>query len=153
MNCQKENNKKSPLWLEVLIVIIILALSLFCYFLFFHSSQEGSSLRIEAGNRVIAEYSLDSDKLILIEKQGSRYSVSEISEPYSTSDFKENYNLISIRSGSVRVIEADCPARGSNRCTNQGAKSYSGEWIFCQEHSVLIIISGDEEGELDLVSK
>ena len=153
MDSQNENKKKSPWWLEALIVVIILALSLLCYFLFFHSSQEGSSLRIEAGNRVIAEYPLDSDKLILIEKQGSRYSVSEISEPYSTSDFNENYNLISISNGSVRVIEADCPARGSTRCTNQGARSHSGESIICLEHNLVITVLGGEEGELDLVSK
>lgn len=153
MELQTKKAKKKLWWLEPLIVVFVLILSLACYFLFVHNTKEGSSIKIEAAGRVIAEYPLDSDKLILIEKQGSRYSVSEISEPYSTSDFKENYNLISISNGSVRVIEADCPARGSNRCTNQGAKSYSGEWIFCQEHSVLIIISGDEEGELDHVSK
>lgn len=153
MELQTKKAKKKLWWLEPLIVVFVLILSLACYFLFVHNTKEGSSIKIEAAGRVIAEYSLRQDRLILIEKQGDRYSVREISAPYSTSDFKENYNLISIGNGTVRVIEADCPARGSTRCTNQGERSHSGESIICLEHNLVITILGGEEGELDLVSK
>ena len=89
-----------------------------------------------------------------MEKLGDGYSLTEINEDYDKSDFKENYNLVRIKDGSVSVIEADCPATGSTRCTNQGKKSYSGNSIICRENDVIINILGEkEDGDLDFVSK
>ena len=146
--------KKHALWLEIGIIILIVALSLASYFIFFHNTEPGSSIVIEGDNVNIAEYPLDVERLILIKKgSDGRFSVSEISSPYSEKDFGKNYNLIQIKDGSVRVISADCPASGATKCTNQGSKAHSGDSVVCLEHGVIITVVGGESGELDFVAR
>ena len=145
--------KKHNLFLEIAIILLILALSIGAYFLFFHHTEQGSRVTLSGNGTILGEYSLEGEKLILIEKTGGDFTVTEISAPYSVSDFKENYNLLLIKDGTARIIEADCPARGSTRCTNQGEKRYSGDNIICLEHGLTVTISGSKEGELDLGSR
>lgn len=151
---EEQNTQKKNILLEAGIIVLILALSLLAYFLFFYSTVVGSSIIIEGGNQVIGEYDLNVDRLILIEKSENGYTLTEINENYDVSDFKPHYNLLSIKGGEISAIEADCPASGSTRCTNQGKKKYSGNSIICLEHGVVItIIGGEEDNELDFVSK
>ena len=151
---EEQNARKKNIWLEVGIIVLILALSLLAYFLFFRSTVIGNSITIKGENQIIGEYDLSVDRLILIEKTESGYTLTEINESYDVSDFKSHYNLVSIKGGEVSVIEADCPASGSTRCTNQGKKKYSDDSIICLEHGVVItIIGGEEDNELDFVSK
>lgn len=150
---EKQPIRKS-IFLEIAIVVLILGLSLLSYFLFFHSTDPGNYIIIEGGGKELGKYELSVDRLLLVEKLGDGYSLTEINEDYDKSDFKENYNLVRIMDGSVSVIEADCPATGSTRCTNQGKKSYSGNSIICRENDVIINILGEkEDGDLDFVSK
>lgn len=151
---QEKQSKTKSILLESLIIVIILALSLLSYFLFFYSTDVGSSIIIEGDQKVIGEYDLNTERLILIEKSDNGYTLTEIEQNYNVSDFKPHYNLVSIKDGAVSVIEADCPATGVNRCTNQGKKTYSGHSIICLENGIVItIIGGEEDDELDFVSK
>lgn len=145
--------KKHALWLEIGIITVIIALSLASYFLFFHNTDPGSSVVIEGDHAIIARYPLDVERLILVKKTDGVFSVSEISAPYSENDFGKDYNLIQIKGGTVRVISADCPASGATKCTNQGAKAYSGDSVICLEHGVVITVEGGKSGELDLVAR
>ena len=151
---EEKQSKIKNVLLESFIVVLIIALSLLSYFFFFHSTDVGSYIIIEGDQKVIGEYDLNVDRLILIERSDDGYSLTEIDQNYNVSDFSPHYNLVSINNGTVSVIEADCPATGANRCTNQGKKMYSGNSIICLENGVVITIFGDkEDNELDFVSK
>ena len=151
---EEKHSAKKNIFLEIAIIVLILGISLLCYFCFFYSTDPGSYIIIKGGENEIGTYDLGTDRLILVEKLESGYSLTEIGEDYDASSFKPNYNLIKISDGTVSVIEADCPARGSTRCTNQGKKSYSGNAIICQENGVTVTIYGEtEDNDLDFVSK
>ena len=150
---EKQAVKKS-VFLEIAIVVLILGISLLSYFLFFYSTDPGSYIIIKGGENEIGKYDLSTDRLILVEKLENGYSITEIDGDYDVSDFKPNYNLVQIKDGTVSIIQADCPARGSTRCTNQGKKSYSGNSIICQENGVTVTVYGEtEDNDLDFVSK
>lgn len=49
-------------------------------------------------------------------------------------------NIVEIKNGAVRVIEADCPDK---ICVRRGAIAHVGETIACVPHGVLIEIAED----------
>jgi|HigsolmetaAR204D_1030405.scaffolds.fasta_scaffold00032_9 hypothetical protein len=54
------------------------------------------------------------------------------------------YNLIQIRDGGVRMIEADCP---DDLCVLMGFKDRVGETIVCLPNRIIIEIVGEQEEE------
>ncbi len=142
--------KKKQIVIEILIVAFIFIASLLCYIFFFTSKEPGSKILIEGDGKVLSEYSLSEDKKILVYKSNGKYM---IEENFSGEAYPENHNLILIENGEVSVIHADCPARGKNRCTNQGKEKYNGNSIICQENRLVITVLGGEESDVDFVSK
>ena len=57
--------------------------------------------------------------------------------------------IIEIQSGSVRVIESDCPIK---ICIKTGTISVSGQWIACLPHRIFIRIIGEHGKNIDTIS-
>ena len=60
-------------------------------------------------------------------------------------------NHLSIRGGTVRVTEADCPDLICVRAYSGGI-SHDGETIICLPHRLIVSVEGGEEAEVDAVA-
>ncbi|MDO5398050.1 MAG: NusG domain II-containing protein [bacterium] len=71
--------------------------------------------------------------------------LSAVSAPYEFDITDENggYNRIRVETGSISVIEADCPDRV---CVNQGSIRNSMRPIVCLPHKLSITITGKDNG-------
>jgi len=58
---------------------------------------------------------------------------------------EHGYNVVEIRDGQVRVLEADCP---DLICVHTGWRRHVGQVIVCMPHYFVVRITGDE-GTLD----
>lgn len=82
-------------------------------------------------------------------KQGDRIirtiDLSDVSEPYEFEITDENggYNRIRVETGSIAVIEADCPDKV---CVNQGSIKNSARPIVCLPHKLSITITDKNDG-------
>lgn len=72
------------------------------------------------------------------------YSLSENRTFEVTSD--EGKNVVEIKNGQVKVIDADCK---NHACVKSKAISKKGEQIVCLPHKLIVVIKGGSEGELD----
>lgn len=147
--------KKKQLIFEISAVILVFLCCLLACFFIFGKQEEGRTLIIKGDGKIIASYLLDTDRSVLISKIGDSYTVTDgIDETYDISDFPTQYNLISVKDGEVSVIEADCPAKGATRCTNQKKIKYAGRSIICRENGLVItILGGDDADATDASSK
>lgn len=94
---------------------------------FFKSTDAGEKVLITANGKTL-EYSLFEDREIKLAK-GKKYS-----------------NLIQIKDGKVKMLEADCP---DQVCVNHRAIDKDGEMIICLPNEVFIQIKGGEEKDVD----
>jgi hypothetical protein len=94
-------------------------------------SHAPASVAIYRDNQRIARYPLSSSKEIIL--QG-----------------KEGKVTISIRSGSVRVLRADCPRQ---ICVHAGAISRSGQQIVCAPNHLLIELETSSGKDLDAITQ
>ncbi len=62
-------------------------------------------------------------------------------------DTAAGHNVVVIENGAVRVAEADCP---DQVCVHTGAISGPGETIVCLPNRLLIEITGEPEGEVEI---
>jgi len=64
---------------------------------------------------------------------------------------KRGYNLLQIKDGGIRMLEADCP---DDLCKLMGFKDQIGETIVCLPNRVLVELVGDtgEEAMIDAVA-
>ncbi len=58
-----------------------------------------------------------------------------------------NYNVVEIREGEVRVIEASCPDK---ICEKHARIHKNGESIICLPNKLVVSITGGEEREYDI---
>ena len=94
---------------------------------FFKSTNAGEKVLITANGETL-EYSLFEDREIKLAK-GKKYS-----------------NLIQIKDGKVKMLEADCP---DQVCVNHRAIEKDREMIICLPNEVFIQIKGGEEKDVD----
>lgn len=147
--------KKKQLIFEISTVVFVFLCCLLACFFTFGKQKDGKTLIIKGNGKIIASYPLDTDRYVLINKTEETYIVTDgIEENYNLSDFPTQYNLICVKDGEVSVIEADCPAKGTTRCTNQKKIKYAGRSIICRENGLVITVSGgDEANGTDASSK
>lgn len=77
-----------------------------------------------------------------------RYSLSE-NRTITVGGDKNEYNLILIHDGQVKVTDADCPDK---LCVKQRNISRNGESIICLPHRMVVQIESEEESDLDAVT-
>ena len=78
----------------------------------------------------------------------------EIEGPYPLSEDREisingGTNILRIRNGKAKMIEADCP---DQLCVNQRAVSADNESIICLPNKVIVEIQSRQESEYDAVT-
>ena len=95
-------------------------------------SKTGESVRITIDGTVYGTYSLDEDREIPVERDGSVI------------------NVVRIEDGSVRMEQATCP---DALCIRQGAISRERQTIVCLPHKLVVEVYGTHEQEYDTVSQ
>ena len=95
-------------------------------------SKTGESVRITIDGTVYGTYSLNEDREIPVERDGSVI------------------NVVRIEDGSVRMEQATCP---DALCIRQGAISRERQTIVCLPHKLVVEVYGNHEQEYDTVSQ
>ena len=95
-------------------------------------SKTGESVRIMIDGTVYGTYSLNEDREIPVERDGSVI------------------NVVRIEDGSVRMEQATCP---DALCIRQGAISRERQTIVCLPHKLVVEVYGTHEQEYDTVSQ
>lgn len=95
-------------------------------------SKTGESVRITIDGTVYGTYSLNEDREIPVERDGSVI------------------NVVRIEDGSVRMEQATCP---DALCIRQGAISRERQTIVCLPHKLVVEVYGTHEQEYDTVSQ
>ena len=60
-------------------------------------------------------------------------------------------NILRIENGEAYMVEANCPALGSTRCTNQGRIKYTHQSIYCEYNNVFVVVYGAEKSDVEIV--
>lgn len=110
----------------LLLVGILLTVGIYLF------SKTGESVRITIDGTVYGTYSLDEDREIPVERDGSVI------------------NVVRIEDGSVRMEQATCP---DALCIRQGAISRERQTIVCLPHKLVVEVYGTHEQEYDTVSQ
>ena len=95
-------------------------------------SKTGESVRITIDGTVYGTYSLNEDREIPVERDGSVI------------------NVVRIEDGSVRMEQATCP---DALCIRQGAISRERQTIVCLPHKLVVEVYGTHEQGYDTVSQ
>ena len=110
-------NRKLVTWLDILIIVLFVILSI-TIILVFASSGEGNKAVISVDEKIIGEYSLNTD----LSK--------EIITDYG-------FNTVVILNGECFVLDADCR---DGICISRGKISKVGESIVCLPHKLIVEI-------------
>ncbi len=110
----------------LLLVGILLTVGIYLF------SKTGESVRITIDGTVYGTYSLNEDREIPVERDGSVI------------------NVVRIEDGSVRMEQATCP---DALCIRQGAISRERQTIVCLPHKLVVEVYGTHEQEYDTVSQ
>lgn len=101
--------------------VILFALALMGYYLFFFSAGEASVARIYQEGQVVRELRLDRDVEFVLE-----------------GDFR---NVVTVQDGKIAITESDCPGAD---CVHSGWISRPGRSIVCLPNRVEIRLEGGE---------
>lgn len=96
------------------------------------------------GIRVFVEDKGKYVKVYVNEKLTKTFDL-EIDQEYFI-ETKRGYNLLVIKDGKARVLDADCPDK---ICVDKGAISKNDESIICLPHNVVVTIDSNEEKAVD----
>lgn len=114
---------------DIILVILILAVAAGAWFLHEVLKDAGSGVAVIRVNGAIeGTYPLSEDKEISI---------------------NGGTNILRIRNGKAKMIEADCP---DQLCVNQKAISADNESIICLPNKVIVEIESKKSSELDAVT-
>ena len=76
---------------------------------------------VKVGGAIVRELDLSEEKIFAVEAGGGK-------------------NILKVKGGAVRVVEADCPDK---ICERRGAIKNLGETIACVPHKILIEVVGE----------
>jgi hypothetical protein len=111
--------------LDVLLIAALLALPGWALVRSWRAAREQPVAYIYQNNRLLGEYQLDREQIILIGDQ-------------TRPDMK-----IEIKGGAIRVVESDCP---KGVCKHVGWVRTPGRSIVCVPNKVLIELRGERRG-------
>ena len=120
--------EKKKLRYDILLISVLLCLSLVLGIVIVFTRKEGRVVRVEIDGKLVAEYSLDDE---------GEYSLNGGS------------NILKISNGEAYLIFADCPDK---TCKKTGKIKYVGESIICLPNKLSIVIQGNADDGVDLVS-
>ena len=126
----KESKKAKNDIIFIGALVLILAIVVVATLVF---RKEGSSVEVTVNGKLYGKYSLAVDRTIEIR----------------SGENGENYNILVIENGKAYVSDANCPGLDNYvfKCTNQRPIQHVGRSIACNEHGVVVSISGDyQEG-------
>ena len=109
---------------DVILLVIILALSVLGFVVLRKNSSSSSKIEITVAGEIVKSVPLSASGTYNIE-----------------SDY--GYNIICVESGQVWVEDADCPNKD---CEHFGKISSEGQIILCLPHKVAVRIVGGEGG-------
>ena len=109
---------------DVILLVIILALSVLGFVLLRKNSSDSSKVEITVSGQTVKSVPLSANGTYPIE-----------------SDY--GYNIICVESGQVWVEDADCPNKD---CMRFGKVSSEGQVILCLPHKLAVRIVGSEGG-------
>ena len=118
--------KRDLILIVTVLVVALIALGVVQLF-----KKDGAYVSVKVNGVEVAQYSLAVD---------GEYSING------------GTNILKIENGEAWMMEADCPARGSTRCTAQGQISKTTETITCQHYGISVIVYGGEDTDIELVS-
>ena len=136
---------------DLLLGLFFVLSGILCWILLFSSAQDpGAAVEIKKDGVCIAVYSLEEDRILLIDKEGE---ITELSEEERDTFLLGNWaeaeeNLLQISKGEATVIFADCP---DQHCAAHRPISQSGETIICLPHKLVITVCSGKERELDAI--
>lgn len=118
--------KKDLILIGIVLAIALLSLGILQLF-----KEEGAYVTVSIGGVEVANYSLSID-----------------------GEFALNggTNILKIENGEAWMIEANCPTRGSTRCTAQGKISQTTESITCEPNKLTVVVHGGQMPDVELVS-
>lgn len=120
--------KKRRMKYDILLISVLLCLSLIFGVVMLLTRRDGSVVCVEIDGIEVGRYSLD------------------ISGEYKLNG---GTNILRVEDGEAFLIYADCPDK---TCINTGRIRYVGESIICLPNKISIVIHGDTEDGVDLVS-
>lgn len=115
--------------IAVLILILIAVILFVCIRVFVE--DKGKYVKVYVNEKLTKTFDLEIDQEYFIET-------------------KRGYNLLVIKDGKARVLDADCPDK---ICVDKGAISKNDESIICLPHNVVVTIDSNEEKAVDAEAK
>ena len=115
--------------IAVLILILIAVILFVCVRVFVE--DKGKYVKVYVNEKLTKTFDLEIDQEYFIET-------------------KRGYNLLVIKNGKARVLDADCPDK---ICVDKGAISKNDESIICLPHNVVVTIDSNEEKAVDAEAK
>ena len=85
--------------------------------------------------------SANTVKIYVDSKEYATYVFSDEYEKIVTITTEEGYNQIKLQSGSVQMIDSDCPGHD---CMRMGKISHAGDVLTCLPHKVMIVLEGGD---------
>lgn len=116
---------------DFILIGIILGVALIGLLITQMIKQDGAYVSVKVDGAEVATYSLSVD---------GEY------------ELNGGTNVLKIENGEAWMIEANCPAQGGTRCTNQGKISKTTETITCQHNNLTVTVYGGEAPEVELIS-
>ncbi|MEW6380836.1 MAG: NusG domain II-containing protein [bacterium] len=116
-------------WGDKILILLLILINLGSLFLL-TGRGKSSRVTIQAGQKVIGIYDLDSSPRRVVPVPG----------PLGSSE-------VEIREGKVRMLSSPCP---NQVCTRAGWIDHQGQIICCVPNQVLIRISGDKANDPSL---
>lgn len=116
---------------DLILIGAILAIALVAFAIVQMISKDGAYVSVRIDGKEVATYSLSID---------GEYALNG------------GTNILKIENGEAWMIEANCPTRGSNRCTAQGKISKTTESITCEPNKLVVIVRGGEMPDVELIS-
>ena len=129
MDCKNTLKSRKKEIIAVLILILIAVILFVCVRVFVE--DKGKYVKVYVNEKLTKTFDLEIDQEYFIET-------------------KRGYNLLVIKDGKARVLDADCPDK---ICVDKGAISKNDESIICLPHNVVVTIDSNEEKVVDAEAK
>lgn len=125
---EKKNKVISHLRNDVILVVLLLAISALAFVYLFMFRKGGDTVKVTVDGREYGTYSLSQD----------------ISKDIVTGENGDNFNSFVINDGKVYMSSASCP---DGICVNHSAIFRDGESIVCLPNRVVITVISDGDGD------
>ena len=119
-------------WIQcALVAVVTFAAAGLLLFIRIRAQAPGAYVTVLLDGREYARYSLMTDGT------------------YRIDTGENDYNIVTVRNGSVSVTEASCP---NQVCVHTRAVRHAGEAISCLPHRLQLLIEGGGQAEYDAIT-